>query len=74
MTVGIVTNEDADEAMIYDMTKIFFAGVADMRESAPWLAAVTPEAAVKDLNMPLHPGALRALEELGVAIPDAARM
>ncbi|MCK0139913.1 TAXI family TRAP transporter solute-binding subunit [Aliiroseovarius sp. F47248L] len=74
VTVGIVTNEDADEAMIYDMIKIFFAGVADMRESAPWLAAVTPEAAVKDLNMPLHPGALRALEELGVAIPDAARM
>ncbi|MFP7672713.1 TAXI family TRAP transporter solute-binding subunit [Marivita sp. S0852] len=74
VTVGIVTNEDADEAMIYDMTKTFFAGVADMRDSAPWLGAVTPQAAVSDLNMPLHPGALRALEELGVAIPDVARI
>lgn len=74
VTVGIVTNEDAEETMIYEMTKSFFAGVAEMGESAPWLEAVNPEAAVADINMPLHPGALRALEELGVAIPDAARM
>jgi TRAP transporter TAXI family solute receptor len=73
VTVGIVTGEDASEEMIYDMTRTFFDGVADMRDSAPWLAAVTPEAAVQDLNMPLHPGALRALEEMGVDIPDIAR-
>lgn len=74
VTVGIVTNEEADETMIYEMVKSFFAGVAEMGDSAPWLAAVNPEAAVADINMPLHPGALRALEELGVAIPDAARL
>lgn len=73
VTVGIVTNETADETMIYDMTKTFYAGVEGMRESSPWLQAITPEAAVADINMPLHPGALRALEELGVSIPDAAR-
>ncbi|TNF18989.1 MAG: TAXI family TRAP transporter solute-binding subunit [Rhodobacteraceae bacterium] len=73
VTVGIVTNEDADEAMIHDMTRTFFEGVAEMQDSAPWLKAITPEAAVADLNMPLHPGALRALEELGVTIPDVAR-
>lgn len=73
VTVGIVTHEDADEEMIYSMTKTFFAGVAEMRDSAPWLAVVNPETAVKDINMPLHPGALRALEELGVSIPDIAR-
>ncbi|MEQ3730152.1 MAG: TAXI family TRAP transporter solute-binding subunit [Tateyamaria sp.] len=74
VTVGIVTNESADEAMVYEMTKAFFAGVAEMGDSAPWLKAVNPDAAVADINMPLHPGALRALEELGVSIPDAARM
>ncbi|WP_343212031.1 TAXI family TRAP transporter solute-binding subunit (plasmid) [Aliisedimentitalea scapharcae] len=73
VTVGIVTNDAADDAMIYEMTKSFFAGVAEMRDSAPWLAAVTPEGAVADINMPLHPGALRALEEMGVTIPDVAR-
>lgn len=73
VTVGIVTNEKADAEMIYRMTKTFFEGVADMRDSAPWLTAITPEAAVADLNMPLHPGALRALAEMGVTIPDVAR-
>jgi TRAP transporter TAXI family solute receptor len=73
VTVGIVTSQDADEEMIYEMTKTFYAGVAEMRDSAPWLAAITPEVAVQDINMPLHPGALRALEELGVTIPDVAR-
>ncbi|WP_264214098.1 TAXI family TRAP transporter solute-binding subunit [Leisingera thetidis] len=74
VTVGIVTNEEADDEMIYQMTKTFFAGVEEMGESAPWLKAVTPAAAVADLNMPLHPGSLRALEELGVEIPGIARM
>jgi TRAP transporter TAXI family solute receptor len=74
VTVGIVTSETADEDMIYSMTKSFFAGVEEMRGGAPWLNAITPNAAVMDLNMPLHPGALRALEEMGVDIPDVARM
>ncbi|TMV05702.1 TAXI family TRAP transporter solute-binding subunit [Ruegeria sediminis] len=74
VTVGIITNEDADEKMIYEMTKTFFAGVEEMGGSAPWLRAITPEGAVADINLPLHPGALRALEELGVEIPDVARM
>lgn len=73
VTVGIVTNDSADDAMIYEMTKAFFAGVAEMSDGAPWLAAVTPEGAVADINMPLHPGALRAFEEMGVTIPDVAR-
>lgn len=73
VTVGIVTNEAADEDMIYQMTKTFYAGVADAGDSAPWLRAVTPASSIKDINLQLHPGALRALTELGVDIPDAAR-
>lgn len=73
VTVGIVTNETANEEMVYEMTKVFFAGVTEMGDSAPWLKAINPEGAVADLNMALHPGALRALEEMGVAIPDAGR-
>ena len=73
VTVGIVVNESADAQMIYDMTKAFFTGVAEMQDSAPWLKPISPEGAVADINMPLHPGALRALEEFGVAIPEVAR-
>ncbi|KZX93300.1 MAG: TAXI family TRAP transporter solute-binding subunit [Sulfitobacter sp.] len=73
VTVGIVTNKDADEEMIYQMTKAFYEGVKEAGESAPWLRAITPEGAVQDINLPLHPGSLRALTELGVEIPDAAK-
>ena len=73
VTVGIVTNEGADEDMIYQMTIAFYAGVEEAGNGSPWLKAVNPAAAVKDINLPLHPGALRALTELGVDVPDAAR-
>ncbi|MEX3314092.1 TAXI family TRAP transporter solute-binding subunit [Sulfitobacter sp. PS-8MA] len=73
VTVGIVTNKDADEEMVYQMTKAFYDGVQEAGDSAPWLRAITPEGAVQDINLPLHPGALRALTELGVDIPDAAK-
>lgn len=73
VTVGIVTNDKADDAMVYEMVKAFYAGVSELGESAPWMAAITPDAAVTDINLALHPGAMRALEELGVAIPEAGR-
>ncbi|MBR9864725.1 MAG: TAXI family TRAP transporter solute-binding subunit [Rhodobacteraceae bacterium] len=73
VTVAIVTNEAADEGMIYDMTKSFYAGVAAEADTSPWLRAVTPQGAVDDINLPLHPGSQRALLELGVDIPDAAK-
>lgn len=73
VTVGIVTNDKASDDMVYQMTKAFYAGVADLGDAAPWMQSITPEAAVVDINLQLHPGALRALEELGVDIPDAAR-
>lgn len=73
ITVGIVTNQKTDADMIYAMTKAFYAELKTMGQSAPWLANITPQAAVADINVPLHPGALRALSELGVTIPDAAR-
>ena len=73
VTVGVVTNEKAGDDMIYEMTKAFYAGVADLKGSSPWLEVVTPGAAVADINLPLHAGAYRALTELGVTIPDAAK-
>lgn len=73
VAVGIVSNETADEDMIYQMTKAFYAGVEEAGESSPWVKAVTPAAAFMDINLPLHPGALCALTELGIDIPDAAR-
>jgi TRAP-type uncharacterized transport system substrate-binding protein len=44
-----------------------------MEGVAPWLREISLEGALTDLNLPLHPGALRYYEEIGLEIPDALR-
>lgn len=73
VTVAIITNEWTDPDMIRDMVLAFYGGVPAMESAAPWMAAITPEAAVQDINLALHPGALAALQQLGVDIPEVAR-
>ena len=70
VTVGIVTNKDADEEMVYQMTKAFYDGVQEAGDSAPWLRAITPDGAVQDINLPLHPGALRYYQEAALDVPE----
>lgn len=71
---GIGTNKDLRDDVIYAMTKAFWERIEPMREGAPWLRNVTLDTAFEDLNMLLHPGAIRYYEEIGMTIPDALRM
>jgi TRAP-type uncharacterized transport system substrate-binding protein len=73
VTVSIVTNEWQDAEMIRQMVLAFYDGLPAMQSTTPWISNVNPEAAIKDINLTLHPGALAALEQLGVAIPESAR-
>ena len=73
VTVGIITNEWQNTEMIRQMVRVFYDGISEMASTAPWMAAITPQSAVEDINLALHPGALAALEELGVTIPEQAR-
>ena len=71
--VGIGVGEHVDADTVYEMTKAFWDGVAEMGSSAPWLRSIQREHALDALNLPLHPGALRYYEEIGMEIPDALR-
>lgn len=70
---GIGTNASLPEEQIYRIVKAFWEGVQETQSSTPWLRNVTLEGAFHDLNMPLHPGAIRYYEEIGLTIPDAVR-
>ncbi|MDD7972695.1 TAXI family TRAP transporter solute-binding subunit [Roseinatronobacter alkalisoli] len=72
-TVGIGAGAHVDEDAVYRITKAFWEAVSDIRDSTPWLRQVTLEGALTDLNLPIHPGALRYYEELGIDIPDELR-
>ncbi len=71
--VGISTNASLPDDVIYDFTKAFWEGVAELEADAPWLRQISLETAFDELNLPLHPGAIRYYEEIGVAVPDSAR-
>ncbi len=70
--VGVVTRVDMDDDTIYEVTKSFWEGVAEMRDSAPWLGRVTLDYAVREGGVPLHPGAERYYKEIGLEIPEGS--
>lgn len=70
---GIATNDRLPEDVIYQMTKAFWEGIEPLREGAPWLRNVTLETVFAELNIPLHPGAARYYEEIGLTIPEIAK-
>ncbi|RVV98059.1 TAXI family TRAP transporter solute-binding subunit [Mesobaculum littorinae] len=71
--VGVGAGMHVDADAVYEITKAFWEGVAEMQDNAPWLREVRRENALQALNLPLHPGALRYYEEIGMEIPDALR-
>ena len=71
--VGIGAGAHVPEEAVYEMTKAFWNGVEAMGSATPWLRAIQRDHALDALNLPLHPGALRYYEEIGMTIPDALR-
>ena len=63
--VGIGVRADLDEETVYQITKAFWDNLDSITSDAPWAKAISIDVAVKDLGMPLHPGARRYYEEVG---------
>ncbi len=67
--IGTATHVPADD--IYAVTKAFWTAWEKASATTPWLRKVSLEGAFTDLNLPLHPGAARYYQEIGLEIPDA---
>ena len=52
------------------MLKAFWGNLDKESEGTPWLRNITLEGAFDQLNIPLHPGAVRYYKEAGVAVPE----
>lgn len=70
--VGAYTTTDMDDDTAYLITKTFWEQREQLAEENPWWVAVTPEL-IGLMGTPLHPGALRYYEEIGVDLPDDMR-
>lgn len=68
--VGIGTHVGVDADVIYQVTKAMFDNLDDMHAAAEWMNVFTPEAALKEMNAPLHVGAYRWFKENGIEVPE----
>lgn len=69
--VGIGTQKDEPEEVVYAVTKAIFEHIAAFRDAADWMKSIAPQTALNQMNAPLHAGALKYYREIGIEVPDA---
>jgi len=62
----IVTHAGVPEEDVYNMTKAFWENVDDFRSVASYTEETYLETALSGANIPVHPGALKYYEEMGL--------
>ena len=70
-----IVNKDLPDDIVHDMVAEAYSqdGATFMRQAFEPLRDMTPDQALQGLTVPLHPGAQRYWEEVGVDIPESLR-
>ena len=66
----LATNADVSEENVYLITKTIYENLAFLQAIHPATKAMSLEAAIGGLPVPLHPGAARYYQEQGIEIPE----
>ncbi len=66
----LAVNADVDENHVYLLTKTMYENLPFLQAIHPATKAMAIEKAMAGLPVPLHPGAQRYYEEMGLTIPD----
>lgn len=67
---GIV-HKDVNADFVYDLVKAYHENIEQMIDThASAKEAEDPEAILNNKNLPMHPGAIRYYEEIGIKLPD----
>jgi TRAP transporter TAXI family solute receptor len=65
-----ICHSDLDEEVVYDMVKSFWLNYEDLKDVHQSMLSLSQEDALKGMSIPLHPGAIKYYEELGIEIQD----
>lgn len=68
----LIVAAEMDEELAYEFTKALFEHIDIVRAIHPSANETVPETAL-DSPIPLHPGAIRYYEEIGLEVPDRLR-
>ena len=66
MSGNLITRADADEELVYQVTKTLYEQRAQVVERHPAGRAINPANAARDTGTPFHPGAERYYREIGI--------
>ena len=69
----LVVSEDLPEALVYEVTKALFTQVGQLAAIHPAAGQISIEYTLESMPIPLHPGAIRYLQESGANIPEPLR-
>jgi len=69
----LAVNADVDDEHVYQLTKTMFENLGFLQAIHPATKAMDVNAALAGLPVPLHPGAAKYYEEVGLTIPDALK-
>ena len=69
----LVVSEDLPEALVYEVTKALFTQVEQLAAIHPAAGQISIEYTLESMPIPLHPGAIRYLQESGANIPEPLR-
>jgi TRAP transporter TAXI family solute receptor len=61
---------DADDELVYQMTKVLYENAEKLMQTSQAAATISPDYAMQSTVVPLHPGAMRYYQEIGVEIPS----
>ncbi|WP_299450033.1 TAXI family TRAP transporter solute-binding subunit [uncultured Serinicoccus sp.] len=68
--VVVGAGPQVSDDLAYEVTKTFWDNIAEVQERLPQTEGLTPQVAVDELLLPLHPGAARYYAEVGVDVPE----
>jgi TRAP transporter TAXI family solute receptor len=66
----LAVDASVSEENVYQITKAIYENLPFLQAIHPATQAMSLEAAIAGLPLPLHPGALRYFQEVGVNVPD----
>lgn len=66
----LATSADLPEEHVYQITKAIYENLPFLQAIHPATKAMSIESAIAGLPLPLHPGALKYYQEVGVNVPD----
>lgn len=69
----LIVSSEMDEELAYAFTKALFENIGVVRAIHPSANETVPEAALAS-PIPLHPGAIRYFEEIGLTVPDRLKV